>query len=79
MNDKRKTFLRAQMKFILASAFTYAFFYLTRKNLSMAQPGMLEEGVVTTYQLGAIAGFALVGMAFFLFAWNASADGYRSK
>ena len=50
MNDKRKTFLRAQMKFILASAFTYAFFYLTRKNLSMAQPGMLEEGVVTTYQ-----------------------------
>lgn len=32
----------------------YAFFYLTRKNLSMAQPGMLEEGVISTYALGAI-------------------------
>jgi len=27
--------------------------------------------------LCAIAGFALVGMLLFLFAWNASADGYR--
>ena len=27
--------------------------------------------------LGAIAGFAIVGMALFLFAWNANADGYK--
>jgi len=27
--------------------------------------------------LCAIAGFALVGMVLFLFAWNASADGYK--
>ena len=27
--------------------------------------------------LGAIAGFALVGMVLFLFAWNSSANGYK--
>jgi OPA family glycerol-3-phosphate transporter-like MFS transporter/OPA family sugar phosphate sensor protein UhpC-like MFS transporter len=30
----------------------YAFFYLTRKNLSMAMPGMLEEKVISTYAVG---------------------------
>ena len=29
--------------------------------------------------LGAIAGFAIVGMVLFLFAWNAAADGYRKS
>lgn len=51
MRDE-KSFRRAQTKFILSSAVVYAFFYLTRKNLSMAQPGMLEEGVITTIELG---------------------------
>lgn len=51
MNDER-SFRRAQTKFILSSAIVYAFFYLTRKNLSMAQPGMLEEGVISTYTIG---------------------------
>ncbi|MBO7309388.1 MAG: MFS transporter [Kiritimatiellae bacterium] len=51
MNDER-SFRRAQTKFILSSAIVYAFFYLTRKNLSMAQPGMLEEGVISTYAVG---------------------------
>ena len=27
--------------------------------------------------LGSIAGFALIGMILFLFAWNSSANGYR--
>ena len=27
--------------------------------------------------LGAIAGFAIIGMFLFLFAWNANADGYK--
>lgn len=49
-----KLFRRAQTKFILASAFTYAFFYVTRKNLSMAQPVMLEEGAITIEALGII-------------------------
>ena len=29
--------------------------------------------------IGAIAGFAIVGMTLFLFAWNASATGYRAR
>ena len=51
MKDER-IFRKAQTKFILSSAIVYAFFYLTRKNLSMAQPGMLEEGVISTYAIG---------------------------
>ena len=53
MKDE-KGFRRAQWKFILCSMVAYSFFYLTRKNLSMAQPGMLEDGVISTYALGTI-------------------------
>ena len=49
-----RAFHRAQWRFIIASMVAYAFFYVTRKNLSMAQPGMLEEGVISTYALGTI-------------------------
>ena len=49
-----KVFRKAQWRFILCSMIAYSFFYLTRKNLSMAQPGMLEEGVISTYALGTI-------------------------
>ena len=52
--EEQKTFRRAQWKFILCSMVAYAFFYITRKNLSMAQPGMLEEKVISTYALGTI-------------------------
>ena len=47
-------FSRAQWRFLLCSIAAYAFFYITRKNLSMAQPAMLEEGVISTYALGLI-------------------------
>lgn len=47
-----KKFASAQWRFIIGSMVTYAFFYLTRKNLSMAQPFMLEEGVISMYALG---------------------------
>ena len=53
MKDERG-FRKAQWKFIFCSMVAYAFFYVTRKNLSMAQPGMLEEGVISTYALGTI-------------------------
>ena len=49
-----KNFKREQWKFILCSMIAYMFFYLTRKNLSMAQPSMLDEGVISTYALGLI-------------------------
>ena len=52
--SSQKSFTRAQTQFIIASAITYAFFYVTRKNLSMAQPGMLEEGVISVEALGTI-------------------------
>ena len=29
--------------------------------------------------LGSIAGFAIIGMILFFFAWNAAADGYKRK
>lgn len=51
MKDE-KMFRKAQFDFILCSAIVYAFFYLTRKNLSMAMPGMLEEKVISTYAVG---------------------------
>ena len=51
MKDEKK-FLKAQSTFIFSSMIVYAFFYLTRKNLSMAMPGMLEEGVISTYAVG---------------------------
>ena len=53
MKDE-KAFRKAQWKFIFCSMIAYAFFYLTRKNLSMAQPGMLDVGVISTYALGTI-------------------------
>ena len=44
-------FRRAQGRFLFSSIVAYAIFYVTRKNLSMAQPAMLEEGVISTYAL----------------------------
>ena len=49
-----QAFRRAQWKFIACSAIAYAFFYLIRKNLSMAQPAMIEEGVIDKVALGTI-------------------------
>ena len=51
---EERAFRLAQWRFLLCSIVAYAFFYITRKNLSMAQPAMLEEGVVSTYAIGMI-------------------------
>ena len=51
-SNAQKKFTSAQWRFIVGSMITYAFFYLTRKNLSMAQPYMLEEGAISMYALG---------------------------
>ena len=52
--ETEKKFKRAQWRFILCSMVAYAFFYVTRKNLSMAQPEMLAQGVITKEALGTI-------------------------
>ena len=52
--EEQKRFNKGQWRFILCSMIAYAFFYVTRKNLSMAQPYMLEEGAISTYALGTI-------------------------
>ncbi|MGN0852745.1 MAG: MFS transporter [Kiritimatiellia bacterium] len=52
--SENRAFRRAQWRFILCSMVAYAFFYLTRKNLSMAQPFMLDEKAITMEQLGVI-------------------------
>ena len=51
---QNEKFIKAQWRFIAFSAISYAFFYIARKNLSMAQPAMLEEGVISTYALGIV-------------------------
>ena len=51
---QEKAFKRAQWKFILCSMIAYAFFYVTRKNLSMAQPEMLAQGIISKEALGTI-------------------------
>jgi OPA family glycerol-3-phosphate transporter-like MFS transporter/OPA family sugar phosphate sensor protein UhpC-like MFS transporter len=53
-SEDRKRFVRAQWRFIVCSMIAYAFFYVTRKNLSMAQPEMLAQGVITKEALGTI-------------------------
>ena len=52
--EEQKKFSAAQWRFMISSMIVYAFFIITRTNLSMAQPGMLEEGVISTYALGII-------------------------
>ena len=52
--EEKSRFGKAQWRFIIFSMIAYAFFYVTRKNLSMAQPLMLEEGVITKEALGII-------------------------
>lgn len=53
MNDEKR-FRKCQWKFLICSGIVWMFYYLTRKNLSMAQPLMLEDGVISTYALGTI-------------------------
>ena len=53
-NEEQKKFSAAQWRFMISSMIVYAFYNITHKNLSMAQPGMLEEGVISTYALGII-------------------------
>ena len=52
--EESSKFKKAQWKFILCSMIAYAFFYITRKNLSMAQPEMLANGDISKEALGLI-------------------------
>ena len=52
--EVKERFRKAQWRFIICSMIAYAFFYVTRKNLSMAQPEMLAQGVITKEALGTI-------------------------
>ena len=52
--EDEKKFKSAQWRFILCSMIAYAFFYVTRKNIAIAQPIMLEKGVISTYAIGTI-------------------------
>ena len=52
--ENEKKFKAAQWRFILCSMIAYAFFYVTRKNIAIAQPIMLEKGVISTYAIGTI-------------------------
>lgn len=49
---ENRKFKRWQMRIILCSAIGYAFFYLTRKNLSVAMPDMLTDLGTTKATLG---------------------------
>ena len=53
-SEESRAFKKAQWRFIICSMIAYAFFYITRKNMAIAQPKMLEEGVISTYAIGTI-------------------------
>ncbi|MBR5710260.1 MAG: MFS transporter [Thermoguttaceae bacterium] len=53
-SEEQKKFSVEQWKFIIFSMIVYMFFYITRKNLSMAQVEMFEDGVITKYAIGII-------------------------
>ncbi len=58
-NEEQKKFTVAQWKFIIYSMIVYMFFYVTRKNMSMAMPEMIiddinPDGVITVKAIGAI-------------------------
>lgn len=53
-NEEQKKFSVEQWKFIIFSMIVYMFFYVTRKNLSMAQVEMFEDGVISKYAIGII-------------------------
>ena len=53
-SEEQKKFSVEQWKFIIFSMIVYMFFYVTRKNLSMAQVEMFEDGVITKYAIGII-------------------------
>ncbi len=53
-DEQKRRFGACQWKFIVCSMITYMFFYMTRKNLSMAQPDMFAQGVITKEALGVI-------------------------
>ena len=52
--EEQRRFGKAQWRFIVCSMIAYAFFYVTRKNIAIAQPIMLEKGVISTYAIGTI-------------------------
>ena len=53
-SEEQEKFSVEQWKFIIFSMIVYMFFYVTRKNLSMAQVEMFEDGVITKYAIGII-------------------------
>lgn len=53
-SEEQKKFSVEQWKFIIFSMIVYMFFYVTRKNLSMAQVEMFEDGVISKYAIGII-------------------------
>ena len=58
-SEEQKKFSVEQWKFIIYSMIVYMFFYVTRKNMSMAMPEMIiddinPDGVITVKAIGAI-------------------------
>lgn len=69
-----KTYKRMRLKVFLGAFIGYAAYYLVRKNLSLAAPGMIEEGLLDKSGVG-IAGAAIsIAYAFSKFLMGSISD-----
>jgi OPA family glycerol-3-phosphate transporter-like MFS transporter len=69
-----KTYRQMRLKVFLGAFFGYAAYYLVRKNLSLAAPGMIESGLLDKASVG-IAGSAIsIAYAFSKFIMGSISD-----
>ena len=69
-----REYKRMRLKVFLGAFFGYAAYYLVRKNLSLAAPGMIEEGLLDKASVG-IAGSAIsIAYAFSKFIMGSISD-----
>lgn len=69
-----KTYKSMRLKVFLGAFVGYAAYYLVRKNLSLAAPGMIDEGLMTTTGVG-VAGMGIsIAYAFSKFIMGSVSD-----
>lgn len=69
-----KTYRRMRLKVFLGAFFGYAAYYLVRKNLSLAAPGMIDEGLMDKVGVGIAMSAVSIAYAFSKFIMGAISD-----
>jgi OPA family glycerol-3-phosphate transporter-like MFS transporter len=68
------TYKKMRLKVFLGAFVGYAAYYLVRKNLSLAAPGMIEEGLLTTAGVGYAGAAISIAYAFSKFIMGSLSD-----